>query len=182
MYDLVKTILKSWLPTTWSRRIAAASIPTAVGAFFLPEFLQLLYIEISRCTILLIRIGMPLLVLLFGTFLVLLIVVQHFKKIMVQKQTLSQIIQSDPKPIELPKEQKNILLILFEQGELLTFQIAQRLNMENKEDIIKYHLRELTKRDFVSEIDLPGIGPPGQSSWFINDNGTKYLIENKLIS
>jgi repressor of nif and glnA expression len=54
--------------------------------------------------------------------------------------------------------------------------------MEDKEEIVKYHLQELAKRGFVREINLPGIGPPGQSSWFITDKGKKYLIENKPIS
>ncbi len=84
--------------------------------------------------------------------------------------------------IELQKEQKDILLILLESGERLTFQIAQRLNMEKKEEIVKYHLQKLARRGFATEIDLPGIGPWGQSSWAINDQGKKYLIENKIIS
>ncbi len=85
-------------------------------------------------------------------------------------------------PIEPPKEQTDILILLFKEGEHLTFQIAQMLTMEKKEEIVKYHLQELTQRGFVTEIDLPGIGPLGQSSWFITDKGKKYLIENKIIT
>jgi len=182
MSDLVKAILEAWLPTTWSRLTAGASISSAIGAFFLPEFLRLLCIQISDRITLLIRIGMPLLVLLSGTFLVLLIVVQHSKTLKSQKQPQLPMPLPVAKPTQLPKEQIDILRLLFEQGELLTFQIAQRVNMEQKEDIVKYHLRELTKRDFVREIGLPGIGPPGQSSWFATDKGKTYLIENKLVS
>ncbi|MCJ7654143.1 MAG: hypothetical protein MUO97_02385 [Dehalococcoidia bacterium] len=54
--------------------------------------------------------------------------------------------------------------------------------MEDKEEIVKSHLRKLAKSGLVKEIDLPGIGPPGQSSWFITDKGKEYLIENNLIS
>lgn len=182
MSDLVKAILEAWLPTTWSRLTAGATISSAIGAFFLPEFLRLLCIQISDRITLLIRIGMPLLVLLSGTFLVLLIVVQHSKILKSQKQPQLPMPPPVAKPTQLPKEQIDILLLLFEQGELLTFQIAQSLNMEDKEEIIKYHLQELVKGGLVRGIHLPGIGPPGQSSWFIYDKGKKYLIESKLIS
>jgi hypothetical protein len=182
MHDLVKAILESWLPTTWSRRTAVASIPIAVGAFFLPEFLRLLYIETSRCTTLLIRIGTPLLVLLFGTFAVLLMVVQYSKTLKSEKAPSLLMPPLSPKINKLPKEQTDILIVLYKYGEHLTFQIAQRINMEKKEDIVKYHLRELAPKGFVKELTEAHSGPRGQSSWFITDKGKKYLIENKLIS
>jgi len=142
----------------------------------------MLCIILSDHTILLIRIAMPLLIWLLGSLLVLYTVVQYYKNFNSQKQLPPPIPPPIAKPTELPKEQTDILLLLFEQGELLTFQIAQRLNMEDKEEIVKYHLRELTQKKFIKELSLPGIGPPGQHSWFITDKGKKYLIENKLIS
>jgi hypothetical protein len=162
--------------------IAGSSITLGINAIFLPEFLKLLCIKLSDHTTLLIRIATPLFLWLLGAFIVLSIVVQYSKTLKTQKQPPLPILPPIVKPTQLPKEQKNILLLLFEQGELLTFQIAQGLNMEDKEDIVKYHLQELAKRDLVRGIHLPGIGPPGQSSWFITDKGKKYLIENKLIS
>lgn len=78
----------------------------------------------------------------------------------------------------LDKEKTDILLYLHKHiGDSFTFQIAQTLNLS--EDIAKYHLEELRKNEFVSE-GLPTL--PAQHSWSIDDNGTKYLIENKLIS
>jgi hypothetical protein len=180
MSDLVKAILETWLPTTWSRLTAGASISSAIGAFFLPEFLRLLYIQISDRITLLIRIGMPLLVLLSGTFLVLLIVVQHYKTLRSQKQPPSPMPQPVTKPAVLPKEQVDILILLSRQGELFTFQVTKLLDIS--EAITKYHLQELRKKQFVMELTLPYRGLPGQHSWTINDKGTKYLIENKLIS
>jgi hypothetical protein len=173
-------ILESLLPTKWSRWIAALSIASGTASFFLPEFLKLVCIKISECTALLLRISTPLFLWLLGSLIVLAIVVQYSKVLKVQKQAPLPISTPVAKPSKLPKEQTHILLLLFKQGELLTFQIAQSLNM--LEDIAKYHLKKLTKEDFVREINLPGIGPPGQSSWFITDNGKKYLIENRLIS
>ena len=84
------------------------------------------------------------------------------------------------KPAVLPKEQLDILILLSRQGELFTFQIAKLLDIS--EDIAKYHLQELHKKQFVGELTLPYRGLPGQHSWTINDKGKKYLIENKLIS
>jgi len=83
-----------------------------------------------------------------------------------------------PHSILLEKEKVNILLILHNnKGDLLTFQISQNLNVS--EDIAKYHLQELRKSKFIRK-GLPVLA--GQGSWSIEDKGTKYLIENKLIS
>ncbi len=79
---------------------------------------------------------------------------------------------------ELPKEQIDILHLLFREGEQLTFQIAQSLNMEDKEEIVKYHLQDLSKRGLVSEIGWPVSGLLGQSSWRETKNGKK-LFDRK---
>jgi len=82
------------------------------------------------------------------------------------------------KPAVFPKEQVDILLCILEKvGDTLTFEIVQSLNIS--EHIVKYHLQELYKKQLISE-GLPIL--PGQQSWSITDKGTKYLIENKLIS
>ena len=173
-------ILEVWLPTRWSRLTAGLSITSGTGAIFLPEFLKLLCIQLSDHTILLLRIAVPLLIWLFGTFLVLLMVVQYSKTLKTQKQPPLPILPSVVKPAQLPKEQVDILMLLSRQGELFTFQIVQILNISN--DIAKYHLQELRRNKFVTESSLPYRDLPGQHSWSINDKGTKYLIENKLIS
>lgn len=86
-----------------------------------------------------------------------------------------------PHGILLDKEKTDILLLLHKnKGELFTFQIAKTLNIS--EDIAKYHLEELRKNKLIERSDLPYRGLPGQQSWALNDKGTKYLIENKLIS
>jgi hypothetical protein len=173
-------ILEFWLPTKSSRLIAGLSITLGVGAFLLPEFLSTLSIQIPGHLALLIRIVTPILLWLLGSLLVLHTVVQYSKTLKAQNQLPPPIPQAISKPVKLPKDQEDLLILLYKQGELLTFQIAQSLNMT--EDIAKYHLKELTPKKFVREINLPGIGPPGQSSWFVTDKGKKYLIENKLIS
>ena len=78
----------------------------------------------------------------------------------------------------LDTEKINILFLLHKnKGGLMTFQIAQ--NLKISEDIANYHLQELRK-DRLIRGGLPVM--PGQDSWNIGDRGTKYLIENKLIS
>jgi len=83
-----------------------------------------------------------------------------------------------PHDASFNKEKIKILLLLHNgKGGLFTFQIAQNLKLS--EDIVKYHLQELRKTRLIRE-GLPTL--PGQHSWNIEDKGTKYLIENKLIS
>lgn len=78
----------------------------------------------------------------------------------------------------LPKYQKDILLYLLNHvGDTLTFETVNLLN--TSEDIAKYHLQELHKKQFISE-GLPVL--QGQQSWLITDKGKKYLIENRLIT
>lgn len=170
-------ILELWLPTKSSRLIAALSITLGTSAIFLPQFLNMLCIQLSDHTTLLIRIALPLLTWLFGTFLVLHIVVQHSKTLKSQKQPTLPILPPVAKPTILPKEQADILILLSRQGELFTFQIAKLLNIS--EDTAKYHLEELRKNKFI-KVGLPTL--PGQHLWIIEHKAKKYLIENKLIS
>ena len=82
-----------------------------------------------------------------------------------------------PHSILLDKEKTDILLYLHKHiGDSFTFQIAQALNLS--ETIVKYHLQELLRLKFIGQglPDKPGL------PWHITDKGTKYLIENKLIS
>lgn len=174
-------ILKDLLPTKWSQWIASLTIISGIASFFLPHPLKLLGIGLSPCTELLLRISLPLSLWLLGSLIVLAILVRHCKAINPPKRTAPPPLPLLGKSGKLPKEQTDILLILFKQ-ELLTFQVAQHLNMEKKEDIVKYHLQALAKKGFVREITLPIKGLPGQTSWHIIDKGKAYLIENKLIS
>jgi len=169
-------ILESLLPTKWSRWIASLSIISGIAVFFLPESLKLLCIKISDSTALLLRISLPLFLWLLGSLLVLAIVVQYCKTLKTQKQPPSPILPPIAKPVQLPKEQIEILLLLLKQGELFIFQITQTLNIS--EPIIKYHLQELYKNNFI----LQGLPTKPGRPWHITDKGTKYLIENKLIS
>ena len=173
-------ILENWLPTKWSRLIAGSTTTLVPISVALPEFLQRFDIQLSKENTLLIRVSVPLVLLWIGTFLVLLIVVQHSKTLKSQKQPQLPMPLPAAKPAVLPKEQLDILILLSKQGELFTFQIAKLLDIS--EDIAKYHLQELRKKQFVRELTLPYRGLPGQHSWTINDKGKKYLIENKLIS
>lgn len=173
-------ILETLLPTKSSRLIAGSSITLGISAIFLPEFLKLLCIKLSDHTTLLIRIATPLFLWLLGALIVLSIVVQYSKTLKAKKQAPLPIPPPVAIPTQLPKEQVAILIHLSKQGELFTFQIAKLLDIS--EDITKYHLQELRKKQFVRELTLPYKGLPNQHSWTINDKGKKYLIENKLIS
>ena len=176
--SLIDQFLEACLPTKWSRLIAGLTIVTVGVTTYLPEFLQKYDIQLTKEKILLIRVTAPLLILLLGTFLVLLMVVQHYKNIKSQKQPHSPMPMLTTKPSVFPKEQVDILLCILEKtGDTLTFEIVQSLKMS--EDIAKYHLQELCKKEFIGE-GLPIL--PGQQSWNINDKGKKYLIENKLIT
>ena len=176
--NLLDPFLEAWLPTKWSRLIAGLSIVLTAAAIALPEFLQKFDIQLSKEKILLIRVSVPLLILWLGTFFVLLMIVQHYKTLKSQKQPHSSMSMLATKQAALPKEQVDILLCIFEKtGDTLTFEIVQSLNVS--EDIAKYHLQELCKKQFISK-SLPVL--PGQHSWNINDKGKKYLIENKLIT
>ncbi len=75
--NLWESLLEEWLPTTWSRRIAAASVALTGSAFFLPEFLEKLGFLFSEPITLLIRIAAPLAIVGVGLFGVLTLVVQH---------------------------------------------------------------------------------------------------------
>lgn len=79
--SLHDNILKSWLPTIWSRLIAGSTIVTTGATLYLPEFLQKYGIQSSRENTLLIRATVPLSILWIGTLLVLLLVLHHFKKL-----------------------------------------------------------------------------------------------------
>lgn len=72
-----ESILEEWLPTKWSRIIAASSVTLAGPAFFFPEFLHKLGIQISDNAELLLRISTPAVLLLVGIFVVLALVVRH---------------------------------------------------------------------------------------------------------
>jgi hypothetical protein len=166
--------LESWLPTKWSRWIAALTLVLLLPSTYLPEFLQRYDIQLSKEKILLIRGSVPLLILLLGSFSILLIVVRHYNTLKTPKKPASE----PPKPItKLSKLQDSILLYMHKHiSGSFTFQIAQSLNMS--ETIAEYHLQELHKVNFIRQ-GLPD--KPGRL-WHITDKGIKYLIENKLIS
>jgi len=122
---MVKAILETWLPTKWSKLIAGLTIALVVPSTRLPEFLRYVQIEMTNPTALLIRTGMPLLVLLSGTFLVLLMVIQHSKTLKSQKQPQAPMPILAKKPAVFPKEQIDILLCIFEKtGDTLTITLS----------------------------------------------------------
>jgi len=166
--------LESWLPTKWSRWVTALTIMLTGVSIGMPEFLLKFDIKLSKENTLLIRVSVPLLILFLGTLIVLLIIVQYSKVLKVQKQPAS----APPEPMtKLPKLQESILLHIHRHiSGSFTFQITKSLNMS--ETIAKYHLQELHKSNFIRQ-GLPY--KPGQT-WLITDKGTKFLIENKLIS
>jgi len=103
-----------------------------------------------------------------------------------EKENLRQEIQRRDEVVQKEKSHKNLLdkektdMLLFlhiNAGDTHTFQITQSLNIS--EDIVKYHLQELRKEQFINE-GLPYL--KGQQSWNITDKGKKYLIENKIIT
>jgi len=103
-----------------------------------------------------------------------------------EKENLRQEIQRRDEVVQKENSHKNLLdkektdMLLFlhiNAGDTHTFQITQSLNIS--EDIVKYHLQELRKEQFINE-GLPYL--KGQQSWNITDKGKKYLIENKIIT
>jgi hypothetical protein len=74
IYD---SILEEYLPSRWSIWIAGLTPTLAFAAIFLPDFLQKIGIPPTKEYILPLRIGLPLLILFLGTFVVLLLVVRH---------------------------------------------------------------------------------------------------------
>ena len=77
-------------------------------------------------------------------------------------------------PLDEIKEK--ILLLLSEHQELSTKSMAKKLSMKLQE--IEFHLQELLKVEMVH--DSPGIGSP--TTWSLEQEGRRYLIEHKLIS
>lgn len=74
-------ILESWLPTKLSILIAGSSIPLAALSVGLPEFLQkIMEHPLQPEKTLLFRLVVPLVILYLGTFIVLILVVKHYKK------------------------------------------------------------------------------------------------------
>ena len=112
-------ILEVWLPTKSSRLIAGLSTTLGASAFLLPEFLSTLNIQIPDHLTLLIRIATPVLIWLLVSLFVLYTVVQYYKNLNLQKQLPPPILPPIAKPTELPKEQTDILLLLFKQGNRL---------------------------------------------------------------
>jgi len=78
-HKIYDSILEEYLPSRWSIRIAGLTPPLAIAGIFLPEFLQKIGIPPTEKYILALRIGLPLLILFFGTFIVLLLVLRHWK-------------------------------------------------------------------------------------------------------
>jgi len=165
------TILKDILPTKWSRYIAALTALLVIPVSRLPLYWPLSKLVTTKIEIQLFQALLSILTILIGALIILIIVLNHLKNSKI-------LIATTAKKTELPQFQKDILLYLYKNiGDTLTFQIIQTLNIS--EDIVKYHLQELLKEQFVDK------GPPvlpGQQSWNITDNGKKYLIENKIIT
>lgn len=81
--NLWHSILEEWLPTKWSRLIAAATASLVVAAIFLPKYLQDVGIQLPEKKILLIRVSVPLAILCVGLFVVLFLVVRHFRSLII---------------------------------------------------------------------------------------------------
>lgn len=76
---IYETILEEVLPTPWSRKVAAITLPLSISSLALPNFLKTIDMELIPEASLYIRLVLPLLILLTGTFTVLLLVVRHHK-------------------------------------------------------------------------------------------------------
>ncbi|MFZ3123392.1 MAG: hypothetical protein WA104_08570 [Thermodesulfovibrionales bacterium] len=76
----------------------------------------------------------------------------------------------------LNENESNILLLLSKYEELIDEQIARSLNLNLQ--VVKYHLQELDDKKMIG-CSLT-INSPTQ--WYLNHEGRKYLIDNKLIS
>ncbi len=79
--NLWHSILEEWLPTKWSKPIAATTSSLAIAAIFLPKFLQNVGIQLPEEKILLFRVSGPLVILCVGLFIVLLLVLHHLRSL-----------------------------------------------------------------------------------------------------
>ena len=173
-------ILEFWLPTKPSRLIAGLSTTLGAGAFLLPEFLNTLCIRLPDHLTLLVRIATPLLIWLLGSLFVLHAVVQYSKSIKAQEKPPLTTPIPVAQPIQLPKEQINILKFLFKQNKLPIEQIAQALGYEIQ--VATFHLQELKINNMVSCAPSHFRNEPPSWKWSLAQEGRRYLIENKLIS
>lgn len=73
--------LESWLPTRWSQGIMGVTILLSLGVLIQPDFLIRLGFHQTVEQIQLIRQILPLMILFLGTFLTLLLVINHHKNI-----------------------------------------------------------------------------------------------------
>ncbi|WP_026840037.1 transcriptional regulator [Citrifermentans bremense] len=72
-----------------------------------------------------------------------------------------------------------VLKLLFKQPKLQTEQVAQSLNMESQ--LIEFHLAELKKAKKVKQEALPSKTIYTPIGWSLDQEGTRYLLENKLV-
>jgi hypothetical protein len=78
----MKEIVQLLLPTKWSKRIGAMTCTLAIVLFGLPELYEKLSgTKLELRTALEIRIGVELLLLLLGTFIILVLVVVHCRNL-----------------------------------------------------------------------------------------------------
>jgi len=164
IYD---SILEEWLPTKWSRWIGGLTPSLATGGIFLPNFLQKIDIHPTSEQTLLIRLSLPPTILFLGSFIILLIVVHHYKFL---KNSIS-----------IKTEQKIILTEIHEK--VLTLLFKKPSTVENIYKILKitkeeanYYLYDLYDKNMV---ETPTPYSPGPEEWRISQDGRKNIINKQ---
>lgn len=96
----------------------------------------------------------------------------------IENEKLKQKIQEyeQPHTILLDPTELEILKLLFARDRLTTEQVAQTLKIQTQK--AKFHLEELLKYRLVHIASSIGKGV----SWYLSQEGRRYVIENKLVS
>jgi DNA-binding transcriptional ArsR family regulator len=79
----------------------------------------------------------------------------------------------------LDEPKLKILKLLFKKSKLQTQQVAQALSMELQ--IAEFHLTDLRKSKKVKQEALPSNTIKTPIGWSLDQEGNRYLLENKLV-
>lgn len=153
-------ILKVWLPTRWSRGVAAITPVLAGSSLYLPNFLDSMHLKLSEQTSLLLRLSLPPTILFLGTLLILSLVVCHFKNAN----------KNNDQDIKLNDMQEKILNLLFAKKSKQE-DIRSKFNLNEEE--ANYYLQSLYDIGFIT---CPGPYTTGPFYWSIAQPGREHIM------
>lgn len=140
--SIYEAVLEDVLPTPWSRKVAAITVPLSISSLFVPNFLKKIDMELIPEASLYIRLVLPLLILLTGTFIVLLSVVRHHKKYKSKTNNAESDMQQDW------KVHQKIKLSVGEYYDVLT---------KNGDKFFRITLKDISQRDMPPPYESNGV-------------------------